>query len=117
MMPAFIPVLGILGLSYLSLALFALAKFGHCKDVFKRPPSQWQSRLLTLFAWLLLVISLSNCAHGQGWTYGSILFMGIISLAAMLVILTLSYSPRHLPVGIVTSCVLTGTLFLSGGIQ
>ncbi|MGL6009909.1 MAG: DUF3325 family protein, partial [Shewanella oncorhynchi] len=47
---------------------------------------------------------------------GSILFMGIISLAAMLVILTLSYSPRHLPIGIVTGSVLTGTLLLSAGI-
>lgn len=117
MMPAFIPVLGMLGLSYLALALFALAKFGHFKDVFKRPPSRWQSRLLNLFAWLLLLISLSSCTHGQGWTYGSILFMGLISVAALLVILTLSYSPRHLPVGIVTSSVLTGTLLLSGGIH
>lgn len=116
MMPAFIPVLGILGLSYLSLALFALAKFGHFKDVFNRPPAQWQSRLLSLFAWLLLMFSLSACANDQGWAYGSILFMGIISLAAMLVILTLSYSPRHLPIGIVTGSVLTSSLLLSAGL-
>ena len=116
MMPEFIPLLGILGLSYLSLALFALAKFGHFKDVFNRPPAQWQSRLLTLFAWLLLAFSLSACASDQGWAYGSILFMGIISLAAMLVILTLSFSPRHLPIGIVTSSVLTGSLLFASGI-
>lgn len=117
MMPELIPVLGILGLSYLSLALFALAKFSHFKDVFSRPPAQWQSHLLSCFAWLLLTFSLSACAQDQGWAYGSILFMGIISLAAMLVILTLSYSPRHLPIGIVTGSVLTGTLLLSSGIQ
>ncbi|MDT3297562.1 DUF3325 domain-containing protein [Shewanella sp. SP2S2-6] len=116
MMPEFIPVLGILGLSYLSLALFALAKFGHFKDVFNRPPAQWQSHLLTLFAWLLLAFSLSSCASAQGWAYGSILFMGIISLAAMLVILTLSYSPRHLPIGIVAGSVLTSSLLLSAGL-
>jgi hypothetical protein len=116
MMPEFIPVLGILGLSYLSLALFALAKFGHFKDVFNRPPAQWQSRLLSLFAWLLLMFSLSACASDQGWAYGSILFMGIISLAAMLVILTLSYSPRHLPIGIVAGSVLTSSLLLSAGL-
>ncbi|EGM69217.1 DUF3325 domain-containing protein [Shewanella sp. HN-41] len=116
MMPEFIPVLGILGLSYLSLALFALAKFGHFKDVFNRPPTQWQSRLLSLFAWLLLMFSLSACASDQGWAYGSILFMGIISLAAMLVILILSYSPRHLPMGIVTGSVLTSSLLLSAGL-
>ncbi|MGI2067208.1 DUF3325 domain-containing protein [Shewanella sp. MF08487] len=116
MMPEFIPVLGILGLSYLSLALFALAKFGHFKDVFNRPPAQWQSHLLTSFAWLLLALSLSACASDQGWAYGSILFMGIISLAAMLVILTLSFSPRHLPIGIVTSSVLTGSLLFASGI-
>lgn len=116
MMPKMIPVLGILGLSYLSLSLFALAKFGHFKDVFNRPPAQWQSHLLTLFAWLLLAFSLSACASDQGWAYGSILFMGIISLAAMLVILTLSYSPRHLPISIVTGSVLTGGLILSAGI-
>lgn len=116
MMPAFIPVLGILGLSYLSLALFALAKFGHFKDVFNRPPAQWQSRLLSLFAWLLLMFSLSACVRDQGWAYGSILFMGIISLAAMLVILTLSYSPRHLPIGIVTGSVLTSSLLFSAGL-
>lgn len=115
MMPELFPVLGILGLSYLSLALFALAKFGHFKDVFKRPPSTWQGRLLSLFAWILLAFSLSASAQGQGWTYGSILFMGLTSLAALLVILTLSYSPKHLPIGIVTSCVLTGTLLLSNG--
>ena len=116
MMPAFIPVLGILGLSYLSLALFALAKFGHFKDVFNRPPAQWQSHLLSLFAWLLLIFSLSACVQDQGWAYGSILFMGIISLAAMLVILILSYSPRHLPIGIVTGSVLTGSLLLGAGL-
>ncbi|MCH1929028.1 DUF3325 domain-containing protein [Shewanella sp. A25] len=113
MMPEFIPVLGILGLSYLSLALFALAKFGHYKDVFNRPPQPWQSRLLSLFAWLLLALSLSACTQDQGWTYGSILFFGIISLAALLVILTLSFSPKHLPFGIVTGSLLTTTLLLS----
>lgn len=116
MMPKIIPVLGILGLSYLSLALFALAKFGHFKDVFSRPPAQWQSHLLTVFAWLLLAFSLGACAIDQGWAYGSILFMGVISLAAMLVILTLSYSPRHLPIGIVTGSVLTSGLLLSTGL-
>ncbi|SIQ57737.1 Protein of unknown function [Shewanella morhuae] len=116
MMPEFMPIVGILGLSYLSLALFALAKFGHFKDVFNRPPAQWQSYLLTLFAWLLLAFSLSACVSDQGWAYGSILFMGIISLAAMLVILTLSFSPRYLPIWIVTSSVLTSTLLFASGI-
>lgn len=111
MILAFIPILGILGLSYLSLALFGLVKFGHFKDVFNRPPTQLQRRLLSLFAWLLLMFSLSASGSDQGRTYGSILFMGVISLAAMLVVLTLSYSPRHLPIGIVTVCILTRGLF------
>lgn len=109
----FFPILGIVGLSYLSLSLFALAKFGHFKDVFQRPPAKWQTRLLNVFAWALLLLCLVNCASIQGWTYGSILFMGVISFAALFVILTLSYSPRHLPLGIVTGSLLTGILLLT----
>lgn len=116
MIPPIPPIAGILGLSYLSLSLFALAKFSHFKDVFNRPPIQWLSHLLTLFAWLLLALSLSACVSDQGWAYGSILFIVTISPAAMLVILMLSYSPRRLPIGIATSSLLAGNLLVSIGI-
>ena len=90
MMPEFIPVLGILGLSYLSLACSPLLSLGILRMCLTVHQHNGRAILLTLFAWLLLAFSLSACASDQGWAYGSILFYGDRFLAAMLVILTLA---------------------------
>ncbi|WP_299791937.1 DUF3325 domain-containing protein [uncultured Shewanella sp.] len=89
--------ISILNFSYLAFGCLSLAMFSHFRDAFKRSPSQIQSRILYWSGWIILGASYYVGVSYQGLAYGSIMFTGIISLAALLVILTLSYRARHLP--------------------
>ncbi|MFT5314179.1 MAG: hypothetical protein ACI8SK_000052 [Shewanella sp.] len=89
--------LSLLTFSYLALGCMALAMFSHFRDSFKRSPSRAQSRGLYWTGWIILAASYYIGISYQGVAYGSILFIGILSFAGLLVILTASYRPRHLP--------------------
>ncbi|MCE9686588.1 DUF3325 domain-containing protein [Shewanella sp. AS16] len=91
MMPA------LMGLSYLGLALLALAKFGHFREVFARAPSAAQSRGLSYAGSLLLATVFILCGQCFGWGYGSLVFLGLTSLGGFLCIMNLSFCARLMP--------------------
>ncbi len=103
--------LSLLNFSYLAFGSLALAMFSHFRGAFDRSPSPAQSRLFYWFGWGVLAASYYAGVVYQGFAYGSILFTGLLSLAGLLVILTLSYRAHHLPHFMTGSGVL-GTLLL-----
>lgn len=90
-------ILSLLTFTYLALGCMALAMFSHFRDSFKHSPSQAQSRGLYWTGWVILTLSYYVGISYLGFAYGSILFIGILSFAGLLVILTASYRPKHLP--------------------
>jgi hypothetical protein len=64
---------------------FALAKFNHFKDVFKKRPTKSQRKKLLLAAWISILLSLVLCVATQGG-YGALLFCGFMSLSILIVI-------------------------------
>ncbi|WP_037471498.1 DUF3325 domain-containing protein [Shewanella waksmanii] len=89
--------LGLFCFGYLALSCMALAMFSHFRASFNRTPSLIQSRGLYGCGWLVLLISYSVNIQYLGFAYGSILFVGLLSLAGLLVILTASYRPHYFP--------------------
>ena len=89
--------LSILTFTYLALGCMALAMFSHFRDSFKRSSTTIQSRGLYWAGWAILVLSYYAGISSLGFAYGSILFIGILSFAGLLVILTASYRPKSLP--------------------
>lgn len=87
------PVLSI----FLAFGLFALSMFGHHRDAFGRSPSKAIHRLCYWGAWCSLVCSYFICVVTLNWGYGSILFFGYMTGAALVVVLCLTYFPRVLP--------------------
>ena len=63
---------------------FALAKFNHFKDVFKKRPTELQSKKLLLIAWISILLSLVLCVVTQG-SYGALLFSGFMSLSVLII--------------------------------
>ncbi|WP_394200345.1 DUF3325 domain-containing protein [Shewanella waksmanii] len=82
---------------YLALGCMALAMFGHFRASFNRSPSSLQSHGLYWFGWLMMLICFGLNVQQFGWAYGSIFFVGILSCAGLLVILTASYQPKFMP--------------------
>ncbi|ABE55637.1 conserved hypothetical protein [Shewanella denitrificans OS217] len=82
---------------YLTFCCFALAMFGNFRDVFARPIKPLWSNGLRLLAWGSLCLGYAVCINTQGVAYGSVIYMGLCTLAALLVVLSLNYKPKQLP--------------------
>ncbi|KPZ58257.1 DUF3325 domain-containing protein [Pseudoalteromonas sp. P1-25] len=65
---------------------FALAKPAHFKTVFKTRPSEQQSNLLLIVAWISILLSLVFCVVAQQG-YGALLFCGFMSLSVLIIML------------------------------
>ncbi|MBH0011493.1 MULTISPECIES: DUF3325 domain-containing protein [unclassified Pseudoalteromonas] len=63
---------------------FALAKFNHFKDVFKKRPTELQSKSLLFIAWISILLSLVLCVTTQSG-YGALLFCGFMSLSVLII--------------------------------
>ena len=72
---------------------FALAKFNHFKDVFKKRPTQQQRLILLSVAWISILLSLLLCViEMQG--YGTLQFCGLMTLSALIVMVFYSFLVR-----------------------
>lgn len=71
-------------LCLLSFNCFALAKYNHFKDVFKKRPTESQRKKLLLAAWISILLSLVLCIVTQGG-YGTLLFCGFMSLSVLII--------------------------------
>nr|WP_299809050.1 DUF3325 domain-containing protein [uncultured Shewanella sp.] len=103
-------ILSLLGFSYLAFGLLALAMFSHYRDTFGSAPSPTQAKVLYIAGWLAIAGTFWGCITSLGGAYGSILFFGLLSVAGLLVILTLSYRAKFLPYSMALSTLLSSVL-------
>ncbi|SAI68302.1 membrane protein [Bordetella ansorpii] len=81
-------------LAYAGFSALCLAMDRHYEDVFDREIPRRHRLLLRLMGWLGLALSLGACAAAWGWSYGTVEWVGILSLAGLLLIWFLTYWPR-----------------------
>lgn len=81
------------------LAAIALSMHKHHRDLFGRPPSRPRGLALAGAGWIILALSFWACIVASGWAIGPVLWIGLLTVAAIIVVLVLTY----------------GTGFVSGG--
>lgn len=66
----------------------------HYKQVWQRPCPRSLRLALRGLGWAGLVVSLLLCAQAWGWAMGPVAWFGVISLAAVVLVMLLPYWPR-----------------------
>ena len=96
-MPKDLLLVAIFSTAYLSFALFAQSQVRHWRVVFdKALPTQREVLLLRSLGILMLSISLALSLVRDGASFGSLLWITMIGVAALAVALTLAWRPRWL---------------------
>lgn len=96
-MPKDLLLVAIFSAAYLSFALLALSQVRHWRVVFdKALPTQREVLLLRSLGILMLSISLALSLVRDGASFGSLLWITMIGVAALAVALTLAWRPRWL---------------------
>lgn len=96
-MPKDLLLVAIFSAAYLSFALFALSQVRHWRVVFdKALPTQREVLLLRSLGILMLSISLALSLVRDGASFGCLLWITMIGIAALAVALTLAWRPRWL---------------------
>lgn len=89
-----------LGLAFLSsllgFAALALSMSRHHQQVWRRAPSRRRQGLLRLVGRALLLAALGLCQMHAGWASGLVWWTGLLTAAALLVIVLLTYRPNRL---------------------
>jgi hypothetical protein len=86
--------------SLIGFAALALALGRHHRQVWRREPSARRRWLLRAVGTACLLAGLLLCAAQVGWAQGLIWWAGLLSIAALLVSLLLSFRPNwlaHMP--------------------
>jgi hypothetical protein len=79
--------------SLLGFAALALSMSRHHQQVCRREPSRRRQGLLRLVGWGLLLAALALCQAHAGWASGLVWWTGLLTAAALLVIVLLTYRP------------------------
>lgn len=82
------------GLAYLGFLLLALAMDRHHRAMLGGVPGPRRRRLCRLGGAALLGLSLLPCFAAWGWSIGPVAWCGVLSLAAFVLVLLLTYAPR-----------------------
>lgn len=91
-------LMGIVSTAYLAFACFALSQRRHWEAVTegRAYPALVVGRILRPLGGVLLVLSLALALTRDGLDYGSMLWVVVLSIAALAVALTLTWRPRAL---------------------
>lgn len=82
-------------LAYAGFAALCLAMERHHREVFGSRRIPPRRRLaLRLAGWVLLAASFPACVAGWGWAFGPVAWCGVLTAAALPVVLLLPYRPR-----------------------
>lgn len=81
-------------LVYCAMSALCLGLKRHYKNVWKREPHRYTCRALRVCGWLLLAAGFMACVASWGWAMGPVGWLGQISLAGLLLVMSLPYKPR-----------------------
>jgi len=81
-------------LAYAGFAALCLGMDRHYEMVFDRALPRRHRLPLRAFGWVALALSLCASAAVWGWSYGTVEWIGILSLAGLLLIWFVTYRPR-----------------------
>ncbi|WP_033533957.1 DUF3325 domain-containing protein [Bordetella trematum] len=81
-------------LAFGGFAALSLAMERHYEDAFDRTLSRTHQRILRALGAGALGLSLWSCALADGWSYGSIQWIGLLTAAGLLLIWILTYAAR-----------------------
>jgi hypothetical protein len=82
-------------IAYGGLAAISLTMDRHYADIHgsvKEPDARMRLRL-RLLGWLGIALSFAACVAADGWATGSILWFGVLTASALLLMLLLQYAP------------------------
>ena len=79
------------GLALAGFATLALSMWKHHRDLFGKPPSRRRALALRSMGWALLGLSFAACVLQSGWAVGPVLWLGVLTAAALTITLTLTY--------------------------
>ncbi|MEZ9197018.1 DUF3325 domain-containing protein [Shewanella sp. 10N.286.54.B9] len=105
-------MLSLLGFSYVAFSLLALAMFSHHREVLGYAPSDKRCRVLSTAGWFGLALTYWGCTLLQGVAYGSIIYFGLLAVAGLLVVMTLSYRAKFMPYAMGLSTIFSAILLL-----
>jgi hypothetical protein len=90
-----LPCLASLILAYCAWQALSLAMDRHYADIHGRgaEPSVRQRRYAHGLGTLALVLALAVCVQNSGWGIGAVAWLGSMTIAALLLVLQLSYAP------------------------
>lgn len=83
-------------LAIIGFASLALSMHRHHRDLFSCPPSRLRSVGFSLIGWCLLISSFWVCIVSSGWAIGPVLWVGILTIAALIIVLALTFGPGFL---------------------
>jgi hypothetical protein len=72
-------------------AAIALSMHRHHRDLFGRPPSRPRALAFAGTGWTLLALSFSACIVASGWAIGPVLWIGLLTVAGLVIVLALTY--------------------------
>ncbi|AHV91240.1 DUF3325 domain-containing protein [Bordetella holmesii] len=81
-------------LAYARFTALSMAMDRHFEDAFDRTLPAGLRRALRAGGSLALALSLWLCARLHGWSYGSVLWIGMLSISGLLLIWVMTYRPR-----------------------
>ncbi|CAB3687044.1 MULTISPECIES: DUF3325 domain-containing protein [Achromobacter] len=81
-------------LAYAGFSALCLGMDRHYEDLFDRALPRRHRLPLRLFGWASLALSLWASAAVWGWSYGTVEWIGILSIAGLLLIWFLTFRPR-----------------------
>ena len=98
-----------LSLTYAGLCCLCLAMNKHYAKIIGGTPPNGLPVTLRISGWSLLGLSLALCIQGRGGAFGSVIWCGLLSAAALALVLLLPYRPRltlHLASAALLTCLL-----------
>lgn len=86
-------VLAALTLAIFGFAALALSMHKHHRDVFGAPPTHARRLPLRVAGWVLLGLSFAPCIAQAGWAIGIVLWLGLLTAAALAIVLLVTSLP------------------------
>lgn len=93
-MPFYLAAFAALALAYAGMAALSLAMARHHQQLLRREASPVRRRCLRALGALALLLALLPCVVAWGASVGVVVWLGFLSMGALLLALMLSYAPR-----------------------